>query len=979
MERIHSQRGYASQISCKVRWGYLLTFLAVAPALAAPEGGSVVAGSAQINQTIAQRTNVVQQSERAVIDWRGFSIDSNEHVNFQQPSPQSSTLNRVTGPEISQILGRLTANGNVFLVNPHGIVFGKDAKVDVAGLVASTANIANADFMAGSYQFDQVTNRTGRIINRGEINAAEGGLVALVAPGVENSGVIHARLGKVALASGNAFTLDLYGDQLVTLAVNDPVIARLTDAQGQPLQALVNQTGEIAADGGSVWLTANTAKDIVDNVINMSGVIKANTAALQNGEIVLNGGESGTVQVSGVLDASGREAGQSGGSVRVLGDQVTLASGTSIDVAGISGGGTALIGGDFQGQGAIPTASRTVVAAGTTIAADALTSGDGGRVIVWSDGVTDFHGRISARGGNASGDGGFVEVSGKEKISFDGDVSLTAPAGRPGKLLIDPANLTVGQDIPAATIASILQSGASASFTADQNITINERIEGRGGSAGGKLSFTAGQDVLINNDILTNNGAVAITANSGSIAMGAGPADSVTGGKGAVIFAGSAPITLSAAQGVEVQHLLTSGVASIESRTGSVTLLQNLGGAAGDGQELGQLSISAVAGNALLKQLRTRGSINIAANDSTVDGQIISGGPVTFSGANVTLKRSIFTNNAKIEFGGNVILDPAGNDPALDEVISATALDALTRKELLPTSTDALTTGSADFPSFRTPTAEVVLTTRQISLDTGLLGADIVFRGQVDIAQELRDPRVMVFGKDDAFNLDRTTVPPKPLVALFLSAGNGNINFMRGIEGIGQRVGDANGVKEGRIKEDAANFQGKTDQDGFTSTNTISLRIGSGMKLVAGNEGADDFKLFVNNFEKSVTTQVEGNAVQQIFGRFINVEEGEDGTQPPIFPEPGALPGRGVAFGGGLTIGLPSAPLLPGSGSDGAGSLNAAIAQAEQPEREVSDPDSEESQKGECRGLDQRDCRLVVVAPGSGEEYENNEYLRPSH
>ena len=184
--------------------GFALIVFSIGLAQAAPEAGSVAAGSATIVRSTPQRTDIVQQSHRAVIDWRSFSVNANEHVNFRQPSAHSSTLNRVTGG-ISQIHGRVSANGQLFLVNPHGIVFGKDAKIDVAGLVASTANIANADFMAGNYRFSDALDRSARIVNRGEINVAEGGFAALVAPGVENSGVIRARLGRIALASGNAF------------------------------------------------------------------------------------------------------------------------------------------------------------------------------------------------------------------------------------------------------------------------------------------------------------------------------------------------------------------------------------------------------------------------------------------------------------------------------------------------------------------------------------------------------------------------------------------------------------------------------------------------------------------------------------------------------------------------------------------------------------------------------------------------------
>ena len=298
-----------------------------AGATANPQGGVVKAGSATITAN-GSRLDIVQSSQRAVIDWRSFSIGTGGQVNFRQAGA-GATLNRVTGPEMSAILGRLTANGTVFLVNPNGILIGPGAKIDVGGLVAATANISNENFMAGRYKFDEVVNRNAVIVNRGEITAHAGGLVALVAPGVENSGVIRAELGRVVLASGNRFTLDLFGDKLVTFAVDDKVAARLTDMDGRPLQAYVNQSGKIEADGGSILIAASAAKAVLDNVINTSGVVRARSFVQRAGEIVLHGGDEGAVRVAGTLDAAGRASGASGGSVKVLGADVVLDAGAA--------------------------------------------------------------------------------------------------------------------------------------------------------------------------------------------------------------------------------------------------------------------------------------------------------------------------------------------------------------------------------------------------------------------------------------------------------------------------------------------------------------------------------------------------------------------------------------------------------------------------------------------------------------------------
>ncbi|MDD2758849.1 MAG: filamentous hemagglutinin N-terminal domain-containing protein, partial [Methylomonas sp.] len=212
-----------------------------------PTDGQVVAGSAEIAQQGA-RMDINQASQRAVINWQSFNIDKGEHVNFNQPTRDAATLNRVVGNDPSAILGRMTANGNVYLVNQNGIMVGKDAQIDVGSLTASTANISNDDFMAGRMNFNEAGNPDARIVNHGNISVQQGGLVALVAPGVENHGVISAKLGKIALASGDAFTLDLYGDQLINLTVSKEQLASIASAEGKSLSHYVNNDGEIIAD-----------------------------------------------------------------------------------------------------------------------------------------------------------------------------------------------------------------------------------------------------------------------------------------------------------------------------------------------------------------------------------------------------------------------------------------------------------------------------------------------------------------------------------------------------------------------------------------------------------------------------------------------------------------------------------------------------------------------------------------------------------
>jgi filamentous hemagglutinin family protein len=280
-----------------------LTTLPTHNAYANPQGGQIVAGSATIVQETAAKVGITQTTDKAIIDWQKYSIGASEHVQYYQPSAASVTLNRVVGQDPSQILGRLTANGQVFLVNPNGIFFGKNAQIDVAGLVASTHNIRNEDFLAGKYNFNIPGNPGAAVINEGNIRIADTGIAAFVAPSVANRGVIAARLGKVMLASANGFTLDFTGDQLITFLVNDEVAQTAFDIEGKQLTSFVENAGRIEAQGGYVLLTAKAAENVVHSVINQSGSIEATTVGTHNGTIILNAG-TGTLSVSGILDAS---------------------------------------------------------------------------------------------------------------------------------------------------------------------------------------------------------------------------------------------------------------------------------------------------------------------------------------------------------------------------------------------------------------------------------------------------------------------------------------------------------------------------------------------------------------------------------------------------------------------------------------------------------------------------------------------------
>jgi filamentous hemagglutinin family protein len=437
--------------------GVALLFGAIMPlpaaaqpaASARPQGGNVVAGLAQISKTDVS-TRIDQSSQRAAIDWRSFDVGSGQHVEFSQPSANSVTLNRVTSPDPSQIAGKISANGQVVLVNPAGVLFTKGAQVDAQSVIVSAAGITNQNFMAGRMVFDQPARPGAQIVNDGRITVKQTGLAALVGPQVKNSGVISAKLGHVILGGAETHTLDLYGDGLLSFDVTGQVKQAPTDTDGKTVTALVTNTGTIRANGGTVLLTASAVDGIVQNLVTAGGKISASSVGGKTGTIVL-GGTGGALVVEGTLAARGRTPGTMGGQIQLAstGD-ITLASGARVDVSGRVGGGTVAIGTTLArakgGPSVTPAvlARNAVIATGATVSADATERGPGGNVTVLSAQVTDHRGAVTARGGPSGGNGGAVEISG-QTLGLTGTIDTGARMAdaAPGTILLDPDNMTI--------------------------------------------------------------------------------------------------------------------------------------------------------------------------------------------------------------------------------------------------------------------------------------------------------------------------------------------------------------------------------------------------------------------------------------------------------------------------------------------------------------------------------------------------------
>jgi filamentous hemagglutinin family protein len=409
----------------------LLCFIMPAMVIALPTIKDVETGEVNTFQPDSSSL-LVQASDKTIVNFESFDIATHESVQFIQPDANAVLLNRVVGQDPSNILGSMKSNGKVFLVNPNGVYFGVDSKVDMGSLVASTLNISNEDFMTGDYQFAS-SGKEGKIVNLGRLSAPEG-TIALISSQIENEGIISAQAGKVVLASGEKVVLDFHGDKLMNFIVDSKVI--VTE--------------------GIVEMRASTASDLINEVINDEGVVKGTTLVVENGsiritdgavieasEIAVCGKENTEIYVEGRLDASSYQTGNTGGNISIYGENIFVGQ-AKILACGDAMGGEIKIGGNYYGQDSVFNAKTVILSEESVISADAYFKGEGGKVCVWSDDATEVNGKISARGGKFGGDGGFVETS---SMSFVGSqkaiVDTEAVNGNIGVWSIDPAHIII--------------------------------------------------------------------------------------------------------------------------------------------------------------------------------------------------------------------------------------------------------------------------------------------------------------------------------------------------------------------------------------------------------------------------------------------------------------------------------------------------------------------------------------------------------
>lgn len=478
---------------------------------AMPEGGVVRSGSGSVTQNGKEMT-IRQDSGRLAMDWTGFSVGKDETVRFQQPGKDALALNRVTGNQQSVIDGSLLSNGHVLLVNPNGVVIGKNASIDVGGLVASTAQVKD-NFMkefgnsTGAFSLGGLSD--GKIINEGTIQA-EGGLVALHAAKVENSGTISNTGGSAVLAAADTLTLTPDADGKLNFTVD-----------GKAAEASALNKGAITADGGTIVMTADSASDVMSTVVNNSGTLQARTLRKnEKGQILLDGGDKGQVEVSGTLDASGTEEGQSAGNIKVIGEKTIVHDGTNLLAKGNVDGGKIETSGD-------------VLNLGDNLNIDA--KGVNGKAGEWlldpleiliqddSPALSDKDQTLGTVNGG-SDNPTQINYNDPPSETQNADATYSSTSWIQTKLITEILNKGTDVTIQAASTsqaASITVNSAinptvagdgeaTLALEAQRNITINKEIKASGGKLNVKLNSDTDGDgvgaVIINADISTNGG-----------------------------------------------------------------------------------------------------------------------------------------------------------------------------------------------------------------------------------------------------------------------------------------------------------------------------------------------------------------------------------------------------------------------------------------------------------------------------------------
>jgi len=611
-----------------------------------------------------------------------FGLDSGQIANFLSNPTIQHIIGRVVGGDPSQINGLIQVmggNSNLLLMNPAGWVLGSEAQINVpAAFTLTTAtgvgfengywfngfgenDYSNLIGTPSQFAFDSM--QPGSIINAGNLEVLEGQTLTLLGGTVVNTGEIRAPGGTITIAAvpGQNRVRIRQSGHLLSLEIEAP---RTVDGQ----------------------LLSFTARDLPD--LLTVGATDMETGLTVDADGTVQLGDSGTripttegsamptagfAYASGSLDVSHSGVGKVGGEVNILGQRVGV-FGARVNASGTNGGGLVRVGGDYQGQGTIPNALRTVISADSRISADALVEGNGGQVIVWADEATGFNGNISAGGGSISGDGGFVEVSGKDALAFSGHVDVSAVNGQDGTILLDPRDIIIepndgvaddnGQISPGVDEEILFNDGGNAvdfqiddtaltALTGNILLQAQQDIIAQAGTSlnftnqtfGETITFEAGRNIQINSRLTTAGGSVELTATTGRIVFDSIDTSVNTGNAGSVILQASENITTT---GNFLVDLIDPDNIPVVTDTANASIDASVG-VSGSGNG-GQISLTS-----------TNGSIDTSSGDIlavTPDGM---GGTVALEAGGNIIVKSIGSYVNPTGDAGAITLQAGGN------------------------------------------------------------------------------------------------------------------------------------------------------------------------------------------------------------------------------------------------------------------------------------------------------------------------------
>ncbi|MCY7283592.1 MAG: filamentous hemagglutinin N-terminal domain-containing protein, partial [Cyanobacteria bacterium CAN_BIN43] len=681
-----------------------------------------------------------------------FGLSRDQIANFQSNPDIRNILTRVVGGNPSVIDGLLQVTGgnsNLFLMNPAGIIFGANARLNIpAAFTATTATSIGfgavgfnaigsqnyADLVGDPNYFAFALSQPGVILNAGSLSVSAGQALSLLGGTVVNTGQLSAPGGQITIAA-------VPGENLLRLSQT----GNLLSLEFEPLapRPLDNISGNASS---SAWpfpvaslptlLTGGEVGNATGVMVNSDGTLHLTGSGLTipttAGTAIVSGRLDTSTLDTSTLDTSTTGLQGTGGSILVVGDRVGLVSAT-LDASGNTGGGTVLIGGDAHGQGTIPIANRTVISQDSTIHADAIAQGNGGQVIVWADEFTGFLGNITARGGLASGDGGFVEVSGRQTLAFNGQVDLSAIAGNWGTLLLDPRNILISNSAsnPAAVISTLPDILVN-DFPA-QDITIDYALlQGQTGN----IVLEATNDIVIDNTVPAP---FVFTYVPGSTLRFTADADN--DGVGSFITAPGSYISTNGRDlqisGVNITlGLLTTGAGGV-GRSGNVELSAQQNIQTGElltndtttsGAGAGNLSVTSARGNISIQTINTTSNSGNGGNVNLVGDRIQVLGTLALPGT-----PSISTNALSPGLQpGTVTIQQAGGADNTPFVVGAPSSNG-TANAIAAGTGGTLTTGT--FPiaaAGATVAATAGITITSVNAAPQILSANTLFNTIVD-------------------------------------------------------------------------------------------------------------------------------------------------------------------------------------------------------------------------------------------------------